>query len=59
MAQQRGMKRARKVLNRKQSKKREHSKINIKQSIYAFEKAMKESGEHAGHDHKGHDHDHE
>jgi hypothetical protein len=57
MTQQRGMKRAQKVMKRKQSKAREERKSNIKQAIYAFEKALKEaegekSGSHAGHDHK-------
>jgi hypothetical protein len=63
-AQQHGFKRAAKVLKRKQTKAREDKKKNIKQAIYAFEKAMKEAGadvghDHAGHDHAGHDHDHE
>jgi len=56
-AQQHGFKRAAKVLKRKQTKAREDKKKNIKQAIYAFEKAMKEAGgDHAGHDHAGHDH---
>lgn len=57
MTQQQGFKRAQKVLKRKQTKAREDRKSNIKQAIYAFEKAMKEDqGEAKGHDHAGHDH---
>lgn len=59
MPQQRGMKRARKVLERKQSKAKITKKANIKQAIYTYEKAVKaaEAGhDHAGHDHAGHDH---
>lgn len=61
MTAQRGFKRAQKVLKRKQRLVRDGRKANIKQAIYAFEKAMKEA--HAGHDHakgeghEGHDHD--
>lgn len=57
MAQQRGEKRARKVLARKQAKAKLSRKTNIKQAIYAFEKAVKaaEAG-HDHHDHEGHNH---
>ncbi len=57
MAQQRGVKRARKVMARKQSKAKLARKTNIKQAIYAFEKAVKaaEAG-HDHHDHEGHTH---
>ncbi len=62
MAQQAGAKRARKVLKRKQSQAREARKTNIKQAIYAFEKAMKAQGaeahEHSDKcEHEGHKHD--
>jgi hypothetical protein len=58
MTQQRGMKRAQKVMKRNQSKAREERKSNIKQAIYAFEKAMKEAQTEktAEHDHQGHKH---
>ena len=57
MAQQRGMKRAEKVLKRKQTTARLDRKSNIKQAIYAFEKALKESqGEQAHEDHSEHQH---
>lgn len=52
MAQQRGMKRAAKVAKRKAHLKREAYRSNIKQAVYAFEKALREA-EH------GHDHEHE
>jgi len=44
MGQQVGMKRAAKVLKRKQAKAKLAKKSNIKQAIYAFEKAMKQAG---------------
>ena len=60
MAQQVGMKRARKVLQRKQAKAKLVKKNNIKQAIYAFNKALKTAEGHEGHDHDhDHDHDHE
>ncbi|MBX9689163.1 MAG: hypothetical protein K2X27_20815 [Candidatus Obscuribacterales bacterium] len=51
MAQQRGVKRAQKVMKRKQRLVREGKKSNIKQAIYAFEKALKASDEHTEHVH--------
>lgn len=60
MPQQRGVKRAAKVLARKQAKAKLARKTNIKQAIYAYEKAVKAAeagGEHVhGPDCK---HDHE
>ena len=53
MAQQRGMKRAAKVAKRKARQCRENYKTNIKQAVYAFEKALRE----AEHGHEEHVHD--
>ncbi len=56
-----GVKRAAKVLKRKQRVARETKKSNIKQAIYAFEKALKSAevdAAHAGHDHSHEGHDH-
>ena len=57
MAQQRGMKRAEKVAKRKARFAREAYRSNIKQAVYAFEKALKEAeaGGHEGHDHSSHE----
>lgn len=58
MTQQRGMKRARKVLKRQQTKVRIERKNNIKQAIYAFEKAMKANEcEDKNCTHEGHKHE--
>ena len=54
MAQQRGMKRAVKVAKRKARHAREAYRSNIKQAVYAFEKALKQ----AELGHEGHDHEH-
>ncbi len=55
-----GVKRAEKVLKRKQRLARAAKKTNIKQAIYTYEKALKAVEEgHEGHDHgdhEGHDH---
>jgi hypothetical protein len=50
MAQQRGMKRAEKVLKRTQKKRKAQRENNLK---------LLEGGKHAGHSHAGHDHDHD
>jgi len=50
MAQQRGMKRAAKVLKRTQKKRAAQRENNLR---------LLEGGKHAGHSHAGHDHDHE
>ncbi|MBX9569060.1 MAG: hypothetical protein K2X77_09200 [Candidatus Obscuribacterales bacterium] len=49
MAQQRGMKRAAKVAKRKARHARQTYRSNIKQAVYAFEKALREAD--GGHDH--------
>lgn len=54
MSQQRGFKRAQKVLKRKQRLATVERKTNIKKAIYAFKKL---AGAHAGHSHEGHSHE--
>ncbi|MBY0356992.1 MAG: hypothetical protein K2W82_03240 [Candidatus Obscuribacterales bacterium] len=57
MAQQKGFKRAQKVLKRKQKLAKDTYRSNLKKAVYALEKAANESEhDHDHEDHKDHAH---